>query len=226
MKTTSEQRGDAVNRFLKGEFESLRKTERKTDVSRQTISARLARAKSYHKAHANQQKLSPVMEKDLMDQIMMEDQTDCAPGYPRLRAIAEGMLIAAGKTGQNAILGEKQHLNFTEHHENVRAAYARKIDIKQVKAESKKSISAVFQRYQKIITTYKIAPRNHWNMDESDLQVGDTGREKCLMKYTDLNHDDPIIKKPLSERQNTTIKTISVTGEKINPLCIFTGENI
>jgi len=68
------------------------------------------------------------MEKELVDWIMIEDRAGTAPGVARLREMAEEMLRAAGKTGDDAILGEKWHSNFIERHENIKVCYARKVE--------------------------------------------------------------------------------------------------
>ncbi len=63
-------------------------------------------------------------------------------------------------------------------------------------------------------------------MNESGLEIRNTEREMCLMELTDLLSDEALVKKPLRDRWNTTLECISATGDKIDPLCIFIGENV
>ena len=62
-------------------------------------------------------------------------------------------------------------------------------------------------------------------MDESGLEIGDSGREKVLMELTNLTKKC-VVKKSLHERWNMTIKCVSAAGEKITSLVIFTEKNV
>jgi Tc5 transposase DNA-binding domain len=217
---------DALRRFSNGDFRSLRHCSEITGVNRQTLSARLAGGKSQQAAQEIRQKLSPELEKELVEWIILEDRAGNAPGYARVRAMAEEMLAAVGRTGNDAILGEKWHINFIHRHDTqIGAVFARKVDAARINGATKDVINEWFDRYDQIVAEHKITPSNEWNMDESGLEIGDFGREKVLMELTDLSRET-IVKKPLHERWNTTIECVSASGSKIAPLVIFTGKNV
>jgi hypothetical protein len=226
MKSTEAEVNNAVQRFLNNEFRSLRHCEEKTGVCRQTISARLAGRKPHNIAHSDNQKLSPELEKELVEWIILEDRAGNAPGYARVRAMAEEMLEAVGKKGEDAILGNKWHTNFISRHDTqIGAVFARKVDAARINGATTDVINEWFDRYEEIVHEHKITPANEWNMDESGLEIGDFGREKVLMELTDLSRET-IVKKPLHERWNTIIECVSANGAKITPLVIFTGKNV
>ena len=140
--------------------------------------------------------------------------------------MTEEMLAAVGVTGSDAILSEKWHINFINRHDTqIGAVFARKVDSARINGATTDVINEWFDRYEEIVHEHKITPANEWNMNESDLEIGDFGREKVLMKLTDLSRE-MIIKKPLHERWNTIIKYVSAFGAKITPLVIFTEKNV
>ncbi len=107
MKSTPAQIDDAVARWKNGDFASWDECWRKTGVIRQTIEKRLRGSQPHHKAHGGQQKMPQEMEDVLIQWILAEDRAGQAPGYARTRAMTEEMLEAVGKSGEDAILGDK-----------------------------------------------------------------------------------------------------------------------
>ena len=96
------------------------------------------------------------------------------------------MLAAAAKIGNDAIVGEKWHLYFIQRHKRISSVYSRKIDAARTNEANKGVIKEWFDRYDQIITEHKIPPANQWNMNESDLKIVDSGREKVLIELTNL----------------------------------------
>jgi hypothetical protein len=188
MKSTEAQVNDAIHRYLNNEFRSLRHCEEKTGVCRQTISGRLAGQKPHNIAHSEHQKLTPELEIELVEWVILEDRAGNAPGYARLRAMAEEMLAAVGKVGEDTILGNKWHINFiNRYHTQIGAVFARKVEAERINGATSDVINDWFNRYDEIVREHKIPPSNQWNMDESSLEIGDSGREKVLMKLIDLS---------------------------------------
>ena len=112
MKSSEADIRDATSLFLAGKFRSLRHCEDVTGVCRQIISARLVGRKPHKDAHQNSQKMSPEMELELTEWIILENRAGNAPGLVCLRCMAEEMLAAAGNVGNDVIIGEKWHLYF------------------------------------------------------------------------------------------------------------------
>ncbi len=103
MKASNEQIDNAVTRFLNGEFENSSHAERETGVLRQTIKARVNEVKPHSEAHNSQLKMPAEIEKVLVEWIKAEDRAGNAPGYLRIRAMAQEILDAAELPSQ---LGE------------------------------------------------------------------------------------------------------------------------
>ena len=161
MKSTEAEVNDAIRRYLNNEFRSLRHYGEKTGVCRQTISGRLAGRKPSNIAHSEDQKLTSELEKELVEWIILENRAGNAPGYARVRAIAEEMLIAVGKIGEDTILGNKWHINFiNRHYTQIGAVFARKVKATRVNEASKSVIKEWFERYDKIILEHRIPPSN------------------------------------------------------------------
>jgi hypothetical protein len=59
-------------------------------------------------------------------------------------------------------------------------------------------------------------------MDESGVQLGDTGREKVVHEDT-ANNEQPITGEPVRHQWTSSIEAISASGRKIDPLLIFPG---
>jgi len=222
MKSTSAEIDDAVNRWENGEFESWDECYRKTGVIRQTIVKRLQGSQSHHKAHALQQKMPPEMEEVFLQWILAEDRAGQAPNYARMRAMAEEMLQGAGlPTG----LGENWHHRFKERHPEIKAVHARHVDADRVNACNPEAILEWFERLDAIKREYKINDSHTYNMDETGLQMGDTGREKVFCSALNMS-DQAVVKKFLTEKWITSLEAICATGDKIAPLLIFAAKSL
>ena len=79
--------------------------------------------------------------------------------------------------GMNPYLGEKWHYQFMDRHPPVKKLFFRKVDSKRIKNYNSDAIHSFFEQYEAIIKHRKIKPNNTWNMDESGLQMDETGRE-------------------------------------------------
>ena len=82
-----------------------------------------------------------------------------------------------------------------------------------------------FYQYEAILDHRQIKPKNIYNIDESGLQMGETGREMIISDASNPSNSTSV-KEPDSERWNTSLKCISALRKAINPLMIFTGQNV
>ena len=72
--------------------------------------------------------MSLEIEAELVEWIILEDRAGNAPGLARLCCITEEMLVAAGKTGSDLILGKKWHQNFIKYYNQIRAIFIYKVE--------------------------------------------------------------------------------------------------
>jgi len=220
MKSTPDQIDNAVERWKSGEFTSWDDYQRKTGVVRQTIKRRLKGTQTAHKAHVSQQKIPQEMENLLIQWILIEDRAGQAPNYARMRAFAEEMLAAAGLPSG---LGENWHKRFNKRHEEIKAVNARHVEADRVNACNSETILAWFEKLKQIKHEYKINDSNCYNMDETGIQMGDTGREKV---FCDAASSSAIVKQPGLEKWITSLETICATGEHLKPLLIFAAKSL
>jgi Tc5 transposase DNA-binding domain len=223
MKSSNEQIQDAVTRFLSGEFENSSHAARETGVQRQTIEARLKGAKPHNQAHDTQLKVPRELEEELVQWILAEDRAGQAPGYARTRTMAEEMLEAAGLP---STVGENWHYAFRSRHPEIRAADARHVEASRINACNSETVLAFFEQLKAIKHEYKINDSHVWNMDESGIQMGDTGREKVFCDATANDSGPAIVKSPSLEKWITTLEAICASGDKIAPLLIFAAKNL
>ena len=136
--------------------------------------------------------------------------------------MAEEMLKAVGLP---SYLGENWHKGFRTRHPEIKASDARHVEASRINACNKDSIVAWFEQLDAIVREYKINFTNVWNMDESGIQMGDTGREKVFCDAS-TNSGPAIVKSPHLEKWITSLETISAIGAKIAPLIIFAAKNL
>ena len=221
MKSTSAQIDDAVSRWKNREFESWDECRRKTGVGRTTIQKRLGGSLPHNQAHGGQQKMPEEMETMLVQWILAEDRAGQAPGYARTRAMAEEMLQVAGLP---AGLGENWHKRFNARHPEIKAVNSRHVEAARVNACNSETILAFFERLKSIKHEYKINDDNCYNIDETGIQMGDTGREKV---FCNAQGSGPVIvKSPALEKWITSLECICATGRSIKPLLIFAAKNL
>ena len=82
-----------------------------------------------------------------------------------------------------------------------------------------------FERSEGMVDEYKIVPRNMWTMDETGQNGGESGHERVVGETVE-NCCSTAKKKPTRGEWNMTIESISASGKKIEPLCIFSGKNM
>ena len=121
--------------------------------------------------------MSSEMEDVFKSWILAEDRAGQAPNYARMRAMAEEMLQAAGLPSG---LGENWHRRFKERHPEIRAVHARHVDADRINSCNPETILEWFERLDAIKREYKINDSHTYNIDETGLHMGDTGREKVF----------------------------------------------
>jgi hypothetical protein len=222
MKSSNEQIQDAVTRFLNGEFENSSHAARETGVLRQTIEARVNGAKPQNQAHDMQLKVPRELEEELVQWILAEDRAGQAPGYARTRTMAEEMLDAAGLP---SYIGENWHKRFHKRYPEILAVDARHVEAARINACNKETVLAFFEKLKAIKHEYKINDAHMYNMDESGIQMGDTGREKVFCS-AENNSGPAIVKAPSLEKWITSLEAVCANGDKIAPLLIFAAKNL
>ena len=166
--------------------------------------------------------MPPELEDVFVQWILAEDRAGQAPNYARTRAMAEEVLQGAGlPTG----LGENWHKRFHKRHPKIKAVHARHVKAARVKACTPEVITAFIERVKEIKTEYKINDDNMYNMDESGVQMGDTGREKVFCS-SERNENNAIVKSPALEKWITSLEAVAATGNKIAPLLIFAAKSL
>ena len=158
-----------------------------------------------------------------MQWILAENRAGQALGYARTRTMTEKMLEAAGLP---LTIGENQHYAFRSRHPEIRAADARHVEASRINACNSETVLAFFEQLKATKREYKINDSHVWNMDESGIQIVNTGREKVFCDATANSSGPAIIKSPSLEKQITSLKAIYVSGEKIAPLLIFAAKNL
>jgi len=218
MRFTQAEIQSAVDGVLSKKYPTVYAAEKATGVSRQTITARLNGTQPAQEAHGFEQKLTLEEEKRIVEWILLEDRAGQAPSYARLRSFAMDILESRHASRD---LGLTWHNQFIGRHPDIKATFARKVEASRIKSCNKTAIQGFFDCLKSIIREFKMPASRIWNMDESGLQLGDSGHEKVL---TASDTSRPaIVEQPMRKKWTTSIEAISAAGAYIDPLLIFSG---
>lgn len=121
-------------------------------------------------------------------------------------------------------LGLTWHNQFISRHPDIKSAFSRKVKANRIKACNKSAISGFFDRLRSIQKEYKIPLSKTYNMNESGIQMGDTGNEKVLAEAA--VPEAPVVEESKRTKWTTSVECVSADGNQINPLLIFSGQHI
>jgi hypothetical protein len=155
----------------------LRNAKAKTGITKSTLWNRRNGSKAYAEAHQHRQKLSPELEKHLVEWILAEDMAGLAPTYTRIRSMVASMLDSLRDTTG---LGQNRIQRFVKRHKSIKILEQRVVEADRINSCNSKAISKFFDRYEAMLAKYHIHHDNVWNMDESGLQSYEAGNEKVV----------------------------------------------
>ena len=108
--------------------------------------------------------------------------------------MTEEMLQMAGLP---AGLGENWHKRFNKRYPEIKAVNTRHVKVSRVKACNSALIRTWFEELERIKREFKINDSNIYNMDETDIQISNTEREKI---FCSISSSSAVIKAPDLEK--------------------------
>jgi DDE superfamily endonuclease/Tc5 transposase DNA-binding domain len=126
-------------------------------------------------------------------------------------------------SGGPTTVGNKWLPRFFTRHPDIHSKLGKSIDALRIQATSPVDLHAWYSLFRRVLTEYKVAAENVWNMDESGLAIGCYTHQKVIGSSSSSR----IYKKAPQNREWVSIvETVSAAGQYIRCLIIFKGKNI
>ena len=148
---------------------SLRQLEKLYSVSSRTLKRRLAGGQSRTNTRESQQLLSIKQERLLADWILKLETEGHAPTHKTVREMAAQISKTSGGCGK---IGNEWTKRFMQRYPEIHTKIGQKIDALRVQNTLPKILSTWFSRIKRVLTEYKVAPENVWNIDETGIALG------------------------------------------------------
>lgn len=151
-------------------------------LSQSTVVRRLKGHTNRHIAHEQHQKLSKYQEDELVTWILAEECCGRAPTKALVREFAMCILKAGG---DEQPIGKHWADYFISRHENIRTKIGRPVSSDRINGTSNKEQLQAFYTYlTRLRQEYKVKSKNIANMDETGLQVGDSGGNNVVLGHS------------------------------------------
>jgi DDE superfamily endonuclease/Tc5 transposase DNA-binding domain/helix-turn-helix, Psq domain len=210
----------AVDALSSGRATSIRATATLYGISRVTLTRRLDGTPTRSIARQSQYLLSQGQEEALLKWIIELEAIGHAISHTQIREMAG---LFSGFSGGPSTVGSKWVQRFVQRHSIVHTKVGRAIDHLRVEAVTPDALKSWFELFRRIKLDYRIKPENIWNMDETGLALGHC---KNQMVIGTSNTKYSYVKSPEDREWVSIVETISATGRRCRPLCIFKGKSI
>ena len=198
---------------------SIRCAARLWGVPWETVRDRIRGSESHSNAKEPFQRLTRAQEGHLRDWILAQAALGLPPTHTQLREFAVRILKQANDEDS---LGTHWIDGFLLRNPEITLWKGKTIASERINGANANTIKEFFYLLG-LPAVKKIDPANRWNMDESGIQEGDSGRGLVLGNSEKKVH----LKKGSSKRSWTTIiECISAIGKALDPLVIFKGKSI
>jgi 4-hydroxybenzoate polyprenyltransferase len=212
---TEEDMLKAINLVQNGQ--SQVKAAEEASVPRSSLRDRLKGIMPRNKAHPDQQRLDPTVEKDLINRLRLQD-TLCTPlTHFQIRQLVIRILSLQG---DHDPLGKHWVTRFLAHAERIRTLKAVRVEYKRIEGSKATIIRTWFHQLKDPEITV-IRSCNRWNMDETGifqgvgingLVIGQSEKKKTLKKS------------PHRRSWVTITEAICADGTALLPFVIFKGD--
>lgn len=172
----------------------------------------------YENGNAKQQKLTvieeAVIEKYVLDRI--------EAGKPVTKSDLKSLGCEfMDRKGENGSVKNGWYRLFMRRHPVLKSKLADERSLSRIKAGDYKSIKTWFDKFQREVFDKGIKPQNIYNMDETNIKLGDTGTQWIIQKQ----EGDPMMLPRLDSAEFVSIlETVSMSGVALNPCVIFKGK--
>jgi hypothetical protein len=198
----------------------IREAARLHNVPRTTLQGRLSGRNARRLISQEQQRLSTVHEKGLVDWIIRQESLGFAPTHAQLRAIAASLLESQGS---HSSLGKRWATSFIQRHPNIQSKLGRRTEWSRVNAACPENINKLFSLYE---TFDWIPPSQRYNADEGGIIEGQGANGLVIGSSEGKGASQTPTKLDTSRTWISFIECISATGTALNPLIIFKGKNV
>jgi 4-hydroxybenzoate polyprenyltransferase len=215
---------EAIHGFQIGKYPSLRAAAKAVGLkSHSKLSRRLAGAANRRAAHEQQQRLSNKQEEELVNRIRFLDSRGYSPTYSHIRTLVAAILRANGDCDD---LGKNWIQTFKQRHPEVCSYIASPIESKRLTEASDEALTRYFTRLKAVIDEFAIEARDMWNMDETGVAIGASGRTTVMGASGTKRKRTRSVKSPGNRDWVSVIECISAGGSSIKPCVIFKGQNL
>ena len=198
---------------------SVRKASLDQGVPRVTLQERINGRVSRQEANEPYQRLSPVQEQRLTDQVLVQEALGQSPTHSQIRAFAGRILATRNDT---VPLGKRWMAGFIRRNPILRTKKQLLINSVRVNGATSDIIKPWFQKLE-VPAIKGIKPENHWNMDEAGIIEGQ-GENGLVVGSVDQHLIQK--KQPGSKVWTLFIECISALGKALRPLVTFKGKSV
>jgi len=210
----------AIDAFSASSTPSLRAIATLFGVNRNTLQRRLCGRPTRSEARQSQLLLSPAQEQALLKWILELEAVGHALSHAQIREMAG---LVSFHSGGPAECGTHWVRRFVQRHNIVHTKVGRAIDHLRVEAVTPEALTEWFALFKRIKDAGNIKPQNMWNMDETGLALGHC-KNQLVIRTSNTKY--AYIKSPENREWVSIIETISATGRRCRPICIFKGKSI
>ena len=207
----------ALNLIAGGQ--SIRETARQFHVSKDWLWRRFNGVVTRTDFNSSRQVLSPELEKQLAEWVLLQARLGWAPPHSRFRLFAQTLVRASGSDHR---LGKRWHKQFFKRNPSVKSVRSTGIDFLRVNGASAANINEFFDRLDHPRLA-EVMAEDTWNVDEVGSMIG--------------LGDNPLVIGPAAVRKVytmdpgnrewvTILECVSGGGRALSPLVIFKGEDV
>ena len=167
----------ALDNVRKNPTVSIRSVARAYDVPHNTLLRRLNGGKDRSHGHDAQMILTPNQEGLLVNWILEQERLGHVPTGLLVRELAAEI---GRNSGTKPTISEKWITRFKERHPEIRTKIGRAINSIRIHQTQSEVLQPWFERFQQLLTEYKVDVANLWNMDESGLGIGCTTNHRVI----------------------------------------------
>ena len=115
------------------------------------------------------------------------------------------------------------HLEFLQHHSDLKSTFSQELDQSQYLASSLEIIEHWFQLYNTTIKKYSIATEDVYNMDEKGIMHGVIASSKIIIPYIIKTGN---VQQSGNREWTFLVECISTCGQHLPPMTIFKGKRL
>jgi len=207
----------AIDAVLEGT--GLRAAARLHGVPRQTLADRILGRQTNIEANQPNQRLSPALEKRLVEFILKQELIGYALTHAQIKSLAQNILKSGGDSRP---LGRHWMDGFFRRNPELKTKKGIRIEYKRVDGASPENIDIFFKRLAEVSW---IKPCNTYNADETGIMEG-MGVNGLVVGSSEMNPKGSYVKGSQKRTWTSIIECISATGKALTPLVIFKSATI